>query len=276
VSATPAQEAYDSILQPLRRQGKTVDRGINNAYSECPNHNEPVELHLQIKNGKQVAMGCNKSCAPSKVMTALGLNEYRAASTSGQSDPGTPGEQSRFIDMLANDEYRKMKARELAKQRLVQESAVGITLPEFHQLDEFLAQPDTETPYLVNGIWPKGGHILIVAQQKAGKTTLRNNLAKSLCDGYDFLNQFQVFEPEGRIVILDLELPENMLRRWMRDVGIRNQQQLVVVPMRGKAASLNIGLPEVRAKWAQKLKPLGRILRDPGLPTARAGGAQHV
>lgn len=38
---------------------------------------------------------------------------------------------------------------------------------------------------------------------------------------------------------------------------IRNQQQLVVVPMRGKAASLNIGLPEVRAKWAQKLKDWG-------------------
>jgi hypothetical protein len=114
--------------------------------------------------------------------------------------------------------------------------------------------PDTETPYLINEVWPKGGHILIVAQQKAGKTTLRNNLAKSLCDGHDFLNRFQVFNPKGRIVILDLELPENMLRRWMRDCGIRNQQQLVVVPMRGKAASLNIGLPEVRAKWAQKLE----------------------
>jgi hypothetical protein len=165
-----------------------------------------------------------------------------------------PSEQRSYIDLLADDEYRKLKAREIAKQRLIQESAVGITLPDFYQLDEFLAQPDTETPYLVNEIWPKGGHILIVAQQKAGKTTLRNNLAKSLCDGYDFLNRFQVHKPEGRIVILDLELPENMLRRWMRDCGIHNQQQLVVVPMRGKAASLNIGLPEVRAKWAQKLE----------------------
>jgi len=188
-------------------------------------------------------------------------------------NPSEPGEQRSYIDLLADDEYRKLKAREIAKQRLIQEAAVGITLPEFYQLDEFLALPDTETPYLVNEIWPKGGHILIVAQQKAGKTTLRNNLAKSLCDGYDFLNRFQVHKPEGRIVILDLELPENMLRRWMRDCGIGNQQQLVVVPMRGKAASLNIGLPEVRAKWAQRL---GRILRDPGLPQARSGCTEHV
>jgi AAA domain len=185
------------------------------------------------------------------------VTEVTANQISGDKPtPAGPAEQRSYIDLLADDEYRKMKARELAKQRLIQESAVGITLPEFYPLDEFLATPDTETPYLVNEIWPKGGHILIVAQQKAGKTTLRNNLAKSLCDGYDFLNRFQIFRPEGRIVILDLELPENMLRRWMRDCGIRNQQQLVVVPMRGKAASLNLGLSEVRAKWAQKLKEL--------------------
>jgi hypothetical protein len=35
---------------------------------------------------------------------------------------------------------------------------------------------------------------------------------------------------------------------------IRNQQQLVVVPMRGKAASLNIGLPEVRANGRRNSK----------------------
>jgi hypothetical protein len=67
-------------------------------------------------------------------------------------------------------------------------------------------------------------------------------------------------------VILDLELPENMLRRWMRDRGIRNQQQLVVVPMRGKAASLNIGLPAVRAKLGAETQRRGCSLRDPGLP----------
>ena len=47
---------------------------------------------------------------------------------------------------------------------------------------------------------------------------------------------------------------------------IRNQQQLVVVPMRGKAASLNIGLPEVRAKLGAETQRLGCSLRDPGLP----------
>jgi hypothetical protein len=67
-------------------------------------------------------------------------------------------------------------------------------------------------------------------------------------------------------VILDLELPENTLRRCMRDRGICNQQQLLVVPMRGKAASLNIGLPAVRAKLGAETHSLGCSLRDPGLP----------
>ena len=151
----------------------------------------------------------------------------------------------------------RMKVRDLARQKLIQESAVGITLPEFIRLDDFLAQPDSATPYLVDKTWPKGGHILFAAQQKAGKTTARNNLVKSLADGYDFLDKFQITRPEGAVVILDLELPEDMLRRWMRDIGIHHQQQLVVVPMRGKGVTLNLGLPEVRARWVARLREWG-------------------
>jgi RecA-family ATPase len=92
---------------------------------------------------------------------------------------------------------------------------------------------------------------------KAGKTTARNNLVKSLADGYDFLDKFQITRPEGAVVILDLELPEDMLRKWMRDIGIHNQQQLVVVPMRGKGVTLNLGLPEVRARWVARLREWG-------------------
>jgi hypothetical protein len=167
-------------------------------------------------------------------------------------------EQAAF--QLAQDverEARRLRIRDLARQKIIQESAVGITLPEFIRLDDFLAQPDSATPYLVDKTWPKGGHILFAAQQKAGKTTARNNLVKSLADGYDFLDKFQITRPEGAVVILDLELPEDMLRRWMRDIGISNQQQLVLVPMRGKGATLNLGLPEVRAKWVARLREWG-------------------
>jgi 5S rRNA maturation endonuclease (ribonuclease M5) len=154
-------------------------------------------------------------------------------------------------------EARRLRVRDLARQKIIQESAVGLTLPEFIRLDDFLAQPDSTTPYLVDETWPKGGHILFAAQQKAGKTTARNNLVKALADGYDFLGKFQITRPEGAVVILDLELPEDMLRRWMRDIGISNQQQLVLVPMRGKGATLNLGLPEVRARWVARLREWG-------------------
>jgi hypothetical protein len=66
-------------------------------------------------------------------------------------------------------EARWLRVRDLARQKIIQESAVGITLPEFIRLDDFLAQPDSATPYLVDQTWPKGGHILLAAQQKLGK-----------------------------------------------------------------------------------------------------------
>jgi AAA domain-containing protein len=123
-------------------------------------------------------------------------------------DDGETESDAATFEGLVAIEVARIRVREAAKQRYIQESTAGVSLPEFIQLDEFLAQPDDNQLYLVNGIWPKGGHILMVAQQKAGKTTLRNKVVKSLCDGYDFLNRFRVSRPKGRIVVLDLELPK--------------------------------------------------------------------
>jgi hypothetical protein len=48
-----------------------------------------------------------------------------------------------------------------------------------------------------------------------------------------------------------------MMRGWLRDHNILKQDRVVVVPMRGKGASLNLTVPEVRAKWAAQLKAWG-------------------
>jgi hypothetical protein len=159
-----------------------------------------------------------------------------------------------IIGLYAEDEYRKMKARELAKQRIAQEAAGAAEMPEMLLLDKFLAEPDEPIRYRIQGCWPAGGRIVTAAQYKAGKTTLRDNMAKSLVDGYDFLDKFQVHRPEGRIVVLDLEMDREQLKRWLRAHNINNKDRIVVVPMRGKGATLNLALPEARAKWAAKLQ----------------------
>jgi AAA domain len=160
-----------------------------------------------------------------------------------------------LIPFLVAEKVRDLKVLELARRQLAQEAAGPFVLPDFVTLDEFLAIPDTSTPYLVESLWPKDGRVVFAAQNKAGKSTARDNIVKSLVDGYDFLNKYQVHMPaDGRIVVIDDELHENQLRRWMRDHSIGNQNRVVVVPMRGKAATFDLTQPDIRAKWVAKLR----------------------
>lgn len=127
-------------------------------------------------------------------------------------------------------------------------------MPEMLLLDEFLAEPDEPIRYRIQGCWPAGGRIVTAAQYKAGKTTLRDNMIKSLADGFDFLDKFQVHRAKGRVVVLDLEMDREQLKRWLRAHNIRNGERVLVIPMRGKGATLNLALPEVRELWATKLR----------------------
>jgi hypothetical protein len=134
MTATTAQLAYDSILQALHTHGKPIDRGINNASSECPNHAGRATLTVRIHNDTQVILNCHQRCTPKQVMTALGLNGDRASNNKGQQADGSrplPADvQQSLINMQVDDEYRKMKARELAKQRLIQESEAALEWEE--------------------------------------------------------------------------------------------------------------------------------------------------
>jgi AAA domain len=161
---------------------------------------------------------------------------------------------------IANEAYR-MKVRDLARQKLAREAAGELTLPDLIGLTEFLAQPDPPDQYLIEMNWPKGGRVLFSAQWKAGKSTARDNVARSLADGEPFLGVYKV-KPitEGTIVIFDDELHRDMLRRWLREQGIVNTDRVVVVPMRGKVAAFDLTLPAVRAMWVQRLRDWGAVI----------------
>jgi AAA domain len=179
----------------------------------------------------------------------------------GQADPGVDdawlAEQEAAFQ-LAHDvaalAYR-MKVRDLARQKIAQGAAAGLTLPAMIGLTEFLATPDPEKKYLIDGVWPKGGRVLFSAQWKSGKSTARDNTVRCLADGETFLGTFAV-QPitEGTIVVIDDELHPDTMRRWMRDQGIVNTDRVVVVPLRGHAATFDLTLPEVRALWVQRLR----------------------
>ncbi|GAB2836343.1 hypothetical protein GCM10027176_45850 [Actinoallomurus bryophytorum] len=137
-----------------------------------------------------------------------------------------------------------------------QERAGALGGPEFILLDDFLAVEDEPAFYRVDGLWPVGGRIVAAAQFKAGKTTMRDNVVRALVDKEEFLGAFSVTPPEGRVVIIDNELDERMLRRWLRDQGIVNTRQVAVLSLRGKVGTFDLRDRAGRARWATKLRAI--------------------
>jgi hypothetical protein len=153
---------------------------------------------------------------------------------------------------------RVLRINEEARRRLDDENRPPIILPPVKNLDTLLAEPDTPTPYRIEGLAPANGRVMLSAQFKAGKTTLAGNLLRSLVDGDPFLGQFTVHVPAQRPVLIDNELSEDTLRRWLRDQNIVNTAAVAdVVALRGKVGTFNLFDERCRAAWAKRLRDNG-------------------
>ena len=151
-------------------------------------------------------------------------------------------------------EVCNLRAREEAARIVRQERAGALDQPSFVRLTDFLAVEDEPERYRVSGVWPIGGRVVLAAQYKAGKTTLRNNLLRSLVDGEHFLDEFRVEPFEGSVVLIDNELDERMLRLWLREQGIRNTDRVYVLPLRGRVGSFDLLDDQVRARFASIIR----------------------
>ena len=151
-------------------------------------------------------------------------------------------------------EVCNLKAREEATRIVRKERAGALDQPSLVSLTDFLAVEDELAQYRVDGVWPVGGRVVLAAQYKAGKTTLRNNLLRSLVDGVSFLGEFRVEPFEGTVVLIDNELDERMLRRWLRDQGIKNTDRVHVLSLRGRVGSFDLLDDQVRARFANMIR----------------------
>ena len=95
---------------------------------------------------------------------------------------------------------------------------------------------------------------MLGAQRKAGKTTLVDNLVRSLADGGRFLGVAEVVPVNGRVAIIDFEMSAAMLDRWLADQGIEDQDRVVVIPLRGRAATFDLRDEAVLEEWATILR----------------------
>lgn len=175
--------------------------------------------------------------------------------------------QRRYVEMRINEDARA----------LLQKASVANRPQLTHvTLTDFLDQPDDDIRYRVEDMWPANGRVLLAAAAKTGKTTLvAGNLIPSLVDGTPFLGRYETTPPDGNIVLLNMEVGPNALRRWMRDSRIRNRDQVIIANLRGQASALAIDTEEGRdqlATWLRSidaeivcLDPLAPLLASLGL-----------
>lgn len=174
-------------------------------------------------------------------------------------DPARPGYDPLDVTNPAvEDQIRtetlKVQIRDEARRRVRRQTHGTPDPPALISLGDFLAIPDPPQDYRIEGLWPAGGRVVLAAQFKAGKTTFTANLVRALADGEPFLGRFLVHRPQGRIVVLDNELDENMLRRWLRDQDVKNTAQVYLQTLKGKLSGFDIFDPHIRRQWAAALR----------------------
>jgi RecA-family ATPase len=129
-------------------------------------------------------------------------------------------------------------------------------IPPALSLTERFAMVRPKVEYRIEDWFVEGGHVLLVAQYKTGKTTLVGNLVRSLVDGEPFLDVAKA-QPVPGVVILDFEMSENQIESWLRDQNIRNTDAVSLVSLRGAASSFDILNPMRRREWAARLLTVG-------------------
>jgi hypothetical protein len=127
----------------------------------------------------------------------------------------------------------RIKARDHARM-LLREVEVSQTfvMPTPMSGTELIACADDQTRWLIDGLMPYGGNVVLTAQFKTGKTTTLNQLAMSLVDGVPFLGRFDVIERQ-RVGILNYEMTDAQYGRWLHSLPIKNIDNLKVFGLRG-------------------------------------------
>jgi len=169
---------------------------------------------------------------------------------------------SRVEDILV---YNEARARVNARNRA--------PVPEPDSLDSFLDEEDESEPFRIDGLSLADSHTLVVGPFKAGKTTLRNNLVRSLADGDDFLGN-EAFSISGNVGIIDLEMSKRQSRRELARQKIIHSGRIRVWHLRGQEHSFRLLDRQCRAEWADLIRSagLGHLMLDCLAPALEANG----
>lgn len=161
-------------------------------------------------------------------------------------------------EKAVNNRAVQYKIEREARQRVDDEMRPAVHYPPVRPLTALLDEHFGPIQYRIEGISPTNGRALLVAQYKAGKTTLVGNLIRALADDEPFLGHFDVTEPAKAIVLIDNEMSERTVQQWMRDQRIRNTGAVAdVITLRGNVGAFNLLDEQCRAVWVQRLADVG-------------------
>jgi hypothetical protein len=160
----------------------------------------------------------------------------------------------RAYELRINEEARVLFQTQQADQ-------LGQARPRPTLLRDFLTVPDTDARYRITDLLPTGGNVLLAAQQKAGKTSMMANLIRALADGGSFLGKFLV-APLARLTLIDNELDERMLRRWLREQGVHHDERVQIISLKGNISTFDIHNDHTRAQWADDIRGSQFVILD--------------
>ena len=181
-------------------------------------------------------------------------------------------EQAEFDSEVAQA-LRQMAIRDAARREYAAEQASGLfggfsTMT----LREALDAPRESAPWLIENLQRAGHKAFLVAQYKAGKTTVSGNVVRSLVDNVPFLGRFAVHPLAGNVGVLDYELTEDDALDLYRDMGVENLDRIFMQSLRGTGFTLaNESHQQMAIQWALDhdieylaLDPFGRAMRGFG------------
>jgi hypothetical protein len=220
--------------------------------SESARHDAPApDRRAALRGGLQAVHAERPS-----LRALIAQAEASEAPTATVPDADPPGETPEQVEFRLQVEQQQLRlwvsdeARKLEQQR----KAGSVEIPRPTPGAAFLAVPDEPAHYRIAGLLPLGGRAVVSAQFKSGKSVMMGNLLRSLVDGDPFLGCFTVTPVEGRVVLVDDELDERTLRRWLREQGIHNLDRFEVISLRGRVSTFDLTNETIRAEWAHNLR----------------------
>ncbi|MBK8462180.1 MAG: AAA family ATPase [Nigerium sp.] len=170
-------------------------------------------------SGKDAADHLTAGHALAEFLPYEAASEPQEAAEAPGEAPGRMGAEE-LHRYLVGERVRALRVDRDARAALARE---GRTPDAFDAgtLAEVLARP-AEPAARVEGLIPWAASVLIVAQRKAGKTTLVLNLARALLTAAAFLGSLAVrpVSPGARVAILNYEVSGAQLARWADEVGV--------------------------------------------------------